>query len=341
MFNDEQEEDLASWYPRRCQPTTTTTTLIDGLVQLGSSPPSSSSRGNNIHCVNCGERGHVFRECSGPITSFGIIAFRSYEDQPVLGAIIEDPHRVCRVHGPIDLPDQIPRPHDPVYLLVQRKDTMGYIDFVRGKYQEDAVEDPKQLMETYLSEMTCDERYRIANWSFEEIWDKLWINHNSRCYRNEYKHAKNKFAKTNVKEILSRIPCKWSHQEFGFPKGRRSLQESNLQCAVREFCEETGYLPHHLELIFDELPLCEIFVGTNHKQYKHVYYLARVKTEAGPPRMCYENLHQAGEIRNVGWFSYDQCRSRIRPYDTTKIDILNDAHGRIGRLMSTVNRRLQ
>ena len=30
----------------------------------------------NVYCVNCGEKGHVVKECTGPITSFGILAFK-------------------------------------------------------------------------------------------------------------------------------------------------------------------------------------------------------------------------------------------------------------------------
>jgi ADP-ribose pyrophosphatase YjhB (NUDIX family) len=33
----------------------------------------------------------------------------------------------------------------------------------------------------------------------------------------------------------------WSEPEWGFPKGRRNYQEKDYECAVREFCEETGY----------------------------------------------------------------------------------------------------
>lgn len=331
MFNAEitnsPPRDVPKWYPRPTR-----------RIKQQRTP-------QNIHCVNCGERGHVFKECLGPITSFGIIAFREFYQQPYLGPILSDSHIRCIDHPVIDTISPPPSLRDPVYLLVQRKDTMGYIDFIRGKYNDDESLDPQQLIETYVSEMTCDERYRIEHWSFEKIWDKLWINHNSRCYRNEYKHAKSKFIKVPIKALLLKIPCKWTHQEFGFPKGRRSLHENNLQCAIREFCEETGYLAHHLDILYDEAPLCEIFTGTNHKQYKHVYYLARVKVDAGPPRMCFSNMHQVGEIRNVGWYSRDQCHVRIRKYDTTKLEILEEAHHRVCHLLqkeySNVTRRTQ
>ena len=32
------------------------------------------------HCTNCGGNGHVFRNCSAPVTSYGIIAMRYLDD---------------------------------------------------------------------------------------------------------------------------------------------------------------------------------------------------------------------------------------------------------------------
>jgi hypothetical protein len=56
------------------------------------------------YCNNCSTSGHTFNACKFPITSVGIIAFR-YNDKQVLE-----------------------------YLLIRRKDTIGYIEFIRGKY---------------------------------------------------------------------------------------------------------------------------------------------------------------------------------------------------------------
>ena len=35
----------------------------------------------NVYCVNCGEKGHVLKQCTGPITSFGIIAFKNCNNE--------------------------------------------------------------------------------------------------------------------------------------------------------------------------------------------------------------------------------------------------------------------
>ena len=55
------------------------------------------------YCNNCGKPGHLFHQCKHPITSLGIIAFREN-------------------NGCLE------------YLMIRRKDTLGYVDFLRGKY---------------------------------------------------------------------------------------------------------------------------------------------------------------------------------------------------------------
>ena len=57
----------------------------------------------NQYCNNCGKLGHILSQCKMPITSIGIIAFRKNNNK------FE-------------------------YLMIRRKDSLGYVDFLRGKY---------------------------------------------------------------------------------------------------------------------------------------------------------------------------------------------------------------
>jgi len=38
------------------------------------------------------------------------------------------------------------------------------------------------------------------------------------------------------------------------------------------------------------------------------------------------DIRQAGEISNIGWFTYEQCMKIIRPYDTAKKELLSRVH---------------
>ena len=60
------------------------------------------NKNTNI-CNNCGKSGHLFHQCKLPITSYGIIVFRSSTE-------------------------------GLQFLMLRRKDSFGYIDFIRGKY---------------------------------------------------------------------------------------------------------------------------------------------------------------------------------------------------------------
>ena len=60
---------------------------------------------------------------------------------------------------------------------------------------------------------------------------------------------------------------------MGFPKGRRNPYESDYDCALREFSEETGYSSKGLQNVRNVVPFEETFTGSNYNSYKHRYFL--------------------------------------------------------------------
>lgn len=283
--------------------------------------------GSRLVCVNCGSEGHILRDCQAPTTSFGIIAVRKYYPGVHVGAIQPPVEFKCLRHR-TDAPDKVPPPdaqaHGYLFLMVQRKDTMGFIDFVRGKYP---TEEPRRsaMLKTYLTEMTCDERRRLREDDFQNIWDVMWRNHSSKSYISEFVECRRKFERLDVRALLDTTECQWTEQEYGFPKGRKNIRETDESCAIREFCEESGYRRHEIRLR-NEAPFEENFEGTNGVRYRHVYYLAEVLRHVQSPRMDPDNIQQVGEIRNVGWFTLKQCLSIIRPYDLAKKNVLWRVH---------------
>jgi ADP-ribose pyrophosphatase YjhB (NUDIX family) len=279
--------------------------------------------------VNCGTEGHVYKECKEPITSFGIIAIRRSTTQ-VNEEYAAKKYR-CEKHL-VASPDSVPsREKDCgiLYLMVQRKDTMGFIDFVRGKYPEDDEEAKTAILRTYLHEMTCEERDLLVKCDFEDLWDLLWINKYSLLYMNEYVDAKRKFEQLDVKHLMNTTECRWTEQEYGFPKGRKNMYETNLECAKREFREESGYTPNQIRILSDK-PWEEVFIGTNGIKYRHVYYIAEIVPGQEVPKIPLKDVKLAGEISNYGWFSYRQCLAVIRPYDVAKKDLLTKIHQTYG-----------
>ena len=231
-------------------------------------------------CNNCGCYGHIFYNCKKPITSFGIICYRIINDK------IE-------------------------YLLIQRKDSLGYVDFLRGKYNE---YNEYQLI-NIIYEMTNNEKHNILNKSYKELWDSLWNKHNDHYdLKNEEKFnfiKKNKFHLFNKDTI-------WKEPEWGFPKGRRNYKEKDLDCALREFSEETGINTNDLNIIKNLNPFEEIFTGSNLKSYKHKYFLCNINCN----KYINENDYQKSEIGNMKWCSYDECLVKIRFYNIEKLNLI-------------------
>ena len=65
---------------------------------------------------------------------------------------------------------------------------------------------------------------------------------------------------------------------MGISKGKKEFKkESNIQCALREFLEETDLKRENIGIYFNINPFNEIFNGSNNLRYKHIYYIAKLK----------------------------------------------------------------
>jgi len=270
--------------------------------QMTAAPQQIIIKRNQSYCNNCGKPGHSFNQCKSPIVSYGIIAFRR---NPLNG--------------------------ENEYLMIRRKDTLGFIDFMRGKYSVYN----KEYVLNMIKQMTNSEKQRIKMDSFSVLWRDLWgpMASSLEQYKSEETNSRNKFdmlrggvyTRTdsyNLEDLVNMTPLEWEEPEWGFPKGRRNYQERDCDCAIREFCEETGYTPAQLILLKNVLPFEEIFTGSNYKSYKHKYYATCMRYE---DTLSSRNV-QACEVSGSAWMSYDECLSVIRPYNVEKLRVLTAIH---------------
>ena len=269
----------------------------------------------NVFCNNCGKNGHVMHTCKHPVISNGMIVFKDGDE----GAS---------------------------YLMIRRKDTLGFVEFIRGKYPIYN----QTYVQRLIDEMTVDEKRRLKTQTFSELWKNVWGDYLNSKYQNEEAVSCDRFnmlksgIKTNrngsnyytLDMLIANSSTQWTEPEWGFPKGRRNYQEKDLDCALREFSEETGYNANKLVVIQNIIPYEEIFMGSNMKTYKHKYFVAylplsssasssyhSVSSDASSHSEASPNF-QKTEVSKMSWFSYDQCIQHIRPYNLEKINILRN-----------------
>lgn len=245
-----------------------------------------------MYCNNCGKRGHTFGQCKLPILSYGVLAYRIEGDEKKL-------------------------------LMIQRRDSLCYIEFLRGKYN---VEN-KEYLKILLSNFTKGEIRNVLNKEFDDLWYSLWMTmefKNSRV-RNEYNRSKtyfNKLKSSNIfKDLIGEINIIYDEPEWEFPKGRRNTNEYNRDCAIREFTEETGIVKDY-NILSNVRPLTEEYFGTNGVKYKHIYYVAEYIGESIIHKIDINKKEQYGEIKDIKWFSENECLDHLRENKETKKDII-------------------
>jgi 8-oxo-dGTP pyrophosphatase MutT (NUDIX family) len=116
---------------------------------------------------------------------------------------------------------------------------------------------------------------------------------------------------------------RWLEPEWGFPKGRRMRGESDLDCAIREFMEETN-ISRDAYTVCKNLSFTEIFTGTNNVQYKHVYFLGLLKRASEVDVNQKLTQCQKREISAVKWMTFKECRESIRPHYVRRKDVVNE-----------------
>lgn len=284
----------------------------------GAFPSSSSTSQNTIVCANCGKSGHVYRSCGLPITSFGVICFRWTID-PVSGV------------------------RAPQYLMVQRKDSLCFVEFVRGRY------DPanKDYVMHLLRKMTRSEREHIRTLSFPELWHGFWQTDQNKGYYKEFQQAQNKFNSLQrgitprdgsqkticLESLLNSTVSEHDEKEWGFPKGRRNINERDLGCALREFREETGISFQSVHVHSYAAPFEEVFTACNKVNYKHVYYLVQLRQDEDFDLYTTDSdvtlqgeKSQMREISRVRWLECQDVRQKINEDNVERMKMFDKVH---------------
>jgi 8-oxo-dGTP pyrophosphatase MutT (NUDIX family) len=189
---------------------------------------------------------------------------------------------------------------------------------MRGRYDDD------KKLAYLLEQMTQIEIDDIINRDFDELWNELWDVNNIRNknHYKEYTISKQKFYELRLDSITNNIikdtkPL-YNFNEWGFPKGRRELYESDLICAMRELEEETFLKENDYIVLENCKKIKEYLTGTNGINYLHNYFIALTPATALAPVTAPPNK----EIGDIKYCDYNDCIDLVRPYHLNKLKII-------------------
>ena len=298
----------------------------------------------DIVCVNCGKVGHIYKRCHLPITSYGIMCVQLKDID--IGTLLAFSNKMET--GILDMNDIITLENilkdvneeylrkNMKFLMIKRRISFSIIEFIRGKYK---LGDIDYILNT-MRLMTNSEKDDLINNDFDYNWSTLWnINSKNKAknYSGEYEESKIRFNKVKygyevniynnksiitLKELIDVSGRRYEQPEWGFPKGKKELTEIDIDCAKREFEEETDFKNGEY-IVLKMNPVNELFMGSNKVKYKNRYYIAQSLTDK-VPEVNRNNEKQVMEIGDIGWFTLDECLSNIRDYSVEKKDVISN-----------------
>ena len=302
-----------------------------------------------IFCINCGKNGHISKKCLCPIISVGIICVKINIDDLDLNNIINYSKKIQNKYlfslDEINKLKKLKKKLNSInldnydniieYLLIRRKNSLNYVEFIRGKYDINNLD----YLERSINFITTSERSMLQKNNFEYLWKDLWgeeiVNNNL-----EYSESCEKFnslkngilLKKNdinlfftLDKLINDTVFNFKEPEWGFPKGRRNMREKNIDCAKREFTEETC-IKDIAYNILNMTPIEEVYLATNNLKYKHIYYISQIKNKNTEISLDKDNANQTIEIGDINWFKFNDAIHIMRDYNIEKKNILLNLH---------------
>ena len=293
---------------------------------------SNTNRSRKNYCSNCGKYGHNIKKCDEPTTSLGVICVK-FCNLPINNEVFKkfisskyleiDNYNFSHIDN-INKLDYFKE--NIKFLMIRRKHSLSYIEFIRGKYDINNMDNIISLFKN----MSPEEIDTISKNDFDFLWFDLWKKTSkNKLFQKEYKQSKEQFEKLVIMEKLTKLikvkPI-YDSPEWGFPKGRRNLFEKNIDCAIRELEEETTIKTDSGELLTKINSVVEQYVGSNNVEYRHIYYLNYMNNDDYNDEyfnMIYSNDVSNYEVGSVKWFTWDEAIKNIRGYYTEKVKVVN------------------
>ena len=277
---------------------------------------------NKKFCLNCKSYGHNIKYCTKPIESCGIILLYLSDDikKCFLNKInlVKEEINNYNYKRIANLKNIDKNKNKIKFLFVEKNFSLNYIEFIRGLYD---VKDNSKLFKMF-SLMSSNEIELIKSRDFNFLWNKLWKRTaKKKIYHKEFLDSYNKFSfllsSGKLNELLL-IKSEYNSPEWEIPKGKRKINENNLECAMREIKEETKLNNTDYNVLTNLVnnTIKNEYYGTNDIKYKNIFFIGILNN-------FYETkLNINKEIKQCKLINIDEIKEYIRYYDTTKIQLL-------------------
>ena len=187
---------------------------------------------------------------------------------------------------------------------------------MRGKYN---LNDSNSIIKM-ASYMSKDEIELLKNNNFNKLWNDLWLNNAyKKKYLYEMKKSNEKFDYLKSINFFENLVSEYSSTEWEVPKGGKKQNETYINCAIREFEEETSLTRDDYKILECMEPIYDIFTGTNNIEYRHIFYTALLTNNDIEE---YKSTNDNNEISSIKWCNWSEINNIIRPYNNSKIKIL-------------------
>ena len=264
-----------------------------------------------LFCMNCGKNNHGYTQCQEPLSSYGVICFYRADSGEYQVVMVRRQHTMSYVEflrGKYDV-------NGAEYLVELFSGmTRAEIEFISAnpdfevlrrdlgmdnnwKRAYKAEYDNSELKFNYILNLgILANIIRAVNhiWGteFAEVGnqalspaDKFWgMDGKTGGARLDELRARfnptDTGTDTGTGIIIGSVAGKGGklHEEpeWGIPKGRRDNKETDLQCAIREFQEETQITGNDITIYKNIMPLEEVYVGNNGIKYRHIYFIGEL-----------------------------------------------------------------
>ena len=215
-------------------------------------------------------------------------------------------------------------------LLVCRMHSIAMCELIYGQ----GLRLVPEVLRAICANITGDERRVLLTTDIADVLEDLFPPHTRgapptrrqrrrvrwrrRCVEQRFRAIR---GSRSLRRAVDEAPLRWDQPEWEFAKGRKeSKAETDLECAVREFVEETGY--DRSDIVLHDparVQFHERYVGSNGVAYHHTYYVAFMRDSAKAP--AYDpatNVSHCHEVSAVRWFPVQLALERIRATQAEK-----------------------